>query len=130
MHYMSAGNDRRRFQRLKLNLDLVYKVETPIILRIRLGDKEIEATTLDISEGGMAFLTDYDIPVLSGLALKFTLFKLARSGEINFYRPMQIEGEVRSNNLSENKEYRLGICFVKKDAAVKDEISNFVKSAN
>ena len=130
MYNMSRCNDRRRFQRLNLDLNVVYKVEMPIILRIKLGDKEIEATTLNISTGGMAFLTSYDIPLWSRLCLKFTLLKINCQGEVNFYQPMEVSGEVRSNNLSENREHRLGVCFVRRDTEIKDEISNFVKSTN
>lgn len=130
MYYMARCNDRRRFQRLNLNLSMGYKVDIPLNLRIRLGDEEIPATTLNISEAGMAFLTSYDIPVWSRILIRFSLFKVNQDGQVNFYKPLQVTAEVRSNIVSENKEYRLGVCFVRKDIEIKDEIRDFVKTAS
>jgi c-di-GMP-binding flagellar brake protein YcgR len=130
MYYLNDYNDRRRFQRLNLNLNVFYKVDQPVYVKLWVGDREIEATTLNLSEGGMAFLTAYDIPLASLLLIKFSLFKINRQGEVDFSKPVEITAEVRSNNSWENKEYRLGVCFIRKDEEVKTEISDFVKSAS
>ena len=130
MYYLNDYNDRRRFQRLNLNLNVFYKVDQPVYVKLWIGDQEIEATTLNLSEGGMAFLTAYDIPLASLLLIKFSLFKINRKGEVDFSKPVEITGEVRSNNSWESREYRLGVCFIRKDEEVKTKISDFVKSAS
>lgn len=122
-----SGNDRRRFQRLRMNLTVVYRVNQPLTVRMLIGDEEIEATTLDLSEGGMALLTKFDIPRGTSLFIKFTLFKVDKAGKVNFYGPMLISGEVRSNVISENDEHRLGICFVNMDEQDRQEMNSFFK---
>lgn len=120
--------DRRRFQRLSINLSVFYRIDSPLYMRFIFGDKEIEATTVDISKGGMAFLTKCNIPVWSVLVIKLILFRMDRQGLVSFNDPVEVIGEVKSCVPSENKEYRLGICFrqVRKD--YESEIAQFVQS--
>jgi c-di-GMP-binding flagellar brake protein YcgR len=108
-----------------MNLSVVYRVNQPTTVRMIIGDKEVEATTLDISEGGMALLTDFNIPVGTSLFIKFILFKVGSDGKVNFYGPVVTGGEVRSNMLSE-KKYRLGISFSEIDPTDKTEMVNFL----
>jgi hypothetical protein len=67
---------------------------------------------LDVSQGGMAMVTNYDIPVATVLSMRFTLLKVDKE-IINFSGPLQVTGEVRSNIPAEKDEHRLGICFTK-----------------
>lgn len=124
-----AYYDRRRFQRLRVNLSVFYKVESPEYVRSLTQDSEIEATTLDISKGGMSFLTKYDIPVWSMLSIKVYLFKTDNEGIVSFSDPIEISAEVRSSISVADGEYRLGVCF--KDIAIKDrvEINGFIVSS-
>ncbi len=121
------GPERRSFSRLRLRLAVVYQVNKPLTLRMQIGDKEILATALDLSEGGVAISTNFDIPAQTNLLIKFTLFKVDPNGHVNFYGPMEIIGEVRSNVLAEDQMRRLGICFTNIDDKDKKEIINFVK---
>ncbi|MDD2702422.1 MAG: PilZ domain-containing protein [Candidatus Omnitrophica bacterium] len=125
MYRSYSGNDRRRFQRWRMNLSVIYRVDQPVTVRLMIGDKEVEATTLDLSEGGMALLTDYNIPVGTSLFIKFTLFKVNSDGKVNFYGPIMIGGEVRSN-IPSDKKYRLGICFSQMDPQDKTEMAGFL----
>lgn len=122
-----SGHERRKFSRLRLRLAVVYQVNKPLTLRMQVGDKEILATALDLSEGGMAISTTYDIPQATELLIKFTLFKVDTGGHVNFYGPMEIIGEVRSNITGDDGIHRLGICFRNIDEKDKKEISDFVK---
>ena len=130
MNYNYSGNDRRRYQRLRLNLSVNYRVDGPWQVRVKFGDQEIEATTLNLSEGGMAILTSYDIPVVSALLLKFSLFKINKEGQVSFYNPVEINGQVRSNTTCENNQYRLGLCFVRTESEQNCRIGAFVKLAS
>jgi c-di-GMP-binding flagellar brake protein YcgR len=125
MYGSYTGNDRRRFQRLRMNLSVIYRVDQPVTVRMMIGEKEIEATTMDLSEGGMGLLTEYNIPVRTSLFIKFSLFKVNSDGKVNFYGPVVIGGDVRSNVLSE-KKYRLGICFSRIDPQDKTEMKSFL----
>ena len=124
---LSEG-DRRRFQRLDLSINVLYRVDQPLEVRMKIGDKEIEATTINLSKGGMAFLTDYDIPVWSSLLIKFTLSRMDKEGKVSLYGPMEISGEVRSSIPLENKVRRLGICFIRIERKDSQEIINFLEA--
>ena len=128
MYRKYSGYDRRRFQRLDLNVILLYRVNEPIFVRMQVGDKDIEATMVNLSEGGMGFLTNYNLPVMTELFIRFTLSKMNKEGQITFHGPMRIIGEVRSNIQQEQNEYRLGVSFTKIKLEDKAEIINFIKT--
>jgi hypothetical protein len=130
MDFNCSDFDRRRFQRLKLNLSVNYRVDEPWYVRLKFKDQEIEATALNLSEGGLAILTNYDIPVTSLLSLKFSLFKLDKTGEVCFYNPVEISGQVRSNMVCEKNQFRLGLCFVRQESSISGRIGAFVKLAS
>lgn len=129
MYRKYSGQDRRKYQRLDLNIILIYRVNEPIFVRMQVGDREIEATMINLSEGGMGFLNDYNIPLGTELFIKFTLSKMDKEGHITFHGPMQIIAEVRSNVAQEKGEYRLGVCFTKIKLQDKGGITDFVKTA-
>jgi len=128
MYHKYSGYDRRKYQRLDLNIVLLYRVNEPVTLRLQVGDKEVEATMLNLSEGGMGFITRYNIPLEAELFIRFTLTKMDKEGKITFHGPMKIVGKVRSNTLLERGEYRLGICFTKIALQDKQEIVSFIKT--
>ena len=111
MYNSNWGTDRRRFQRLGVNLSVAYEVYSPEHIRQMLGDKEVEAAALDLGGGGMAVLTKHNIPVRSTLLIKFHFFKSDPNGLVSFSEPIDIVGEVRSAIAYPRSEYRLGIAF-------------------
>jgi len=111
MYNRHWGGDRRRFQRLKVNLSVVYEVYEPQYLRSILAGQEVEATALDLGSGGISILTKYNVPVWSKLLLKFLFFKTDKEGGVAFSEPVDIMGEVRSAIAYPKSEYRLGIAF-------------------
>jgi hypothetical protein len=129
MHINHPGEDRRRYKRYKLTLNAFYRIDTPIYVRMWFGDQEFEASTLDISEGGIALLTNLDIPVSSTLIIKLTLFRLDREGKVIYFNPGELPGEVRAKSSPDSKHFRLSICFVRTNNVVFSEISRFISSS-
>lgn len=127
MHGEYPDNERRKFQRLKVQITIIYQVNRPLYVRVLIGNKEIEAITLDLSEGGMALLTDYDIPVASALSMEFMIYEVDKRNNFRFYKSIKVIGEVASNILLEDNKRRLGICFTLIDEVTKSEIKNFVE---
>jgi len=126
-YYVSKCNDRRKYQRLNLNINVVYRVDSPMYARVTFGTKEIEATTLNIGEGGIAIMTEQDIPLWTILSMKFRLIRMDREGKVNYSEPVEMAGEVRSNNIFEDRNHhRLGISFVHKDTTIRNRIGDFV----
>ena len=130
MYNRHWSSDRRRFQRLKVNLAVAYEVYQPLYLRSILAGQEIKAAALDLGGGGMAILTNYNIPVLSTLLIKFLFFKTDKEGRVSFSEPVDIAGEVRSVIPYPNNEYRLGIAFKGIGQNEENHIVHFAESAN
>ena len=122
-----SGPERRRHKRIKMSAILIYRVNQPWKLIMFIGDREINALMADLSEAGMAILTDYDIPVLAILSIKFTLINTYAYDDNNRVHAMEMKGEVRNNVLLETKEYRIGINFTQISEQNKRAIADFVK---
>ena len=123
---MDKGKENRRHSRLRVNLSVVYRIDRPAKVRLTIGNKEIRATMLDLSEGGISFLTDHDLPRNSLLQIKFTLFTLEKD-DVSFYGPIAITGEVRYNMPLSGSEYRIGILFRQLEEEDRKEIISFIK---
>lgn len=122
-----AGSDRRRTKRVRVSLSVIYRINEPLTVRLLTANREIKATILDLSESGMAILTDYDIPEKTELLMRFTLFKVEKD-DVSFYGPVEITGEVRYS-ARQNGECRLGINFIKIEEEDRKEIANFASTA-
>ncbi len=122
-----SEQEKRKAQRLKISITIVYHINKPSHVRVLVGEDEVEATTSDLSEGGMSILTSYDIPVLSILTIEFMIYQVNELDKFRFYKSIKVTGEVRSNVPSENNFYRVGIIFKTIEAEDKLELANFVK---
>lgn len=122
-----SGSEKRKSRRLKAGFTLIYQVNKPptVVMNVGYG-REIEGLMLDLSEGGMAILTNYDIPKSTVLSIKFTLINRALKGDNRIIK-INMGGIVCNNVLSENEEHRLGIQF--SDISEKDRkaITDFIK---
>ena len=124
-----SGSDRRRFQRLDVDITVLYRVDLPLSVRMLIGNQEIEAIMLNLSVGGIALVTKYNIPCATLLLMKFTLTSVNREGKVSLYGPIEVKGEVRSSAKWENSTYRLGISFSDIDHQNKFQIARFVQMA-
>ncbi len=121
-----SEEERRKSQRLRINITIVYRINKPSHVRVLIGDDEVETTTQDLSEGGMSILTVYDIPISTILTVEFMIYQVNELDRFRFYKSIKVTGEVRSNVPSENNLRRIGIIFTKIEAENKIELSNFV----
>ena len=121
-------DDKRKFKRIGVSFIVLYKVDSPLSVRILVGDKEINAIALDLSELGMAILTDYEIPALTRVNVKFRILNEDAIRSENRCRSMDIEGEVRYNLFIEAKKvFRIGIRFIGISADARQFIADFVR---
>lgn len=128
MHSAYVGPERRRAKRVNATFIVVYKVGSPLQVRIVVGNKDINAIMLNLSEAGMAILTNYNLPVSTALLMKFILINENAVLDEERVRPMQIAGEVRYSIPGERDERRLGICFTQISDADRSTIVNFMRN--
>ncbi|MGE5307992.1 MAG: PilZ domain-containing protein [Deltaproteobacteria bacterium] len=107
----NGSEDRRRNKRMRLNCTVIYRLNEPVSTKFIMSGKDIQAEMVDISQHGMAVITDYDIPVSTRLSMRFTVLKVDKE-IVNFSGPVEISGEVKSNTRQDG-HHRLGIFFTK-----------------
>lgn len=107
-----CGQERRASKRVRMNCTVIYRADQPMDARFSVHGQDIHAKMLDISQKGMAMITDHDLPVFTVLSMRFTLLKVNEE-LVKFSGPMEITGEVRSNTSLTDCQYRLGINFTK-----------------
>ena len=126
MPLVRTDSERRKHRRLSVNFIVIYRVHQPFEVVMVVGNREISAMMVDLSEGGMALVTEYDIPAETRLLLHFTL--------INPYgvtadraKTMEIDGSVRYNIALGKHEHRLGVCFQDVPSDDAQSIASFVR---
>lgn len=123
------GKEKRQSKRIRVRFIAEYQVDRPIEVRMRIGmGKEVTALMLDMSEGGMALLTEYDLPTGSILALNFTIINQVIEDQDRVIK-ITAKGEVRYNMAAGKNEHRLGICFTSISEKDKATVSNFIRAA-
>ena len=123
-----SSHERRRHKRFKIHLDVLFRIDKPPFARISLGEKEIESIALDLSEGGIAILSEHDIPVLSLLSIDLRLDRPSRKAKAKSFDLIKIEGRVQYNLLTEDGKHRLGIIFLDIGKEDTEKIAAFVKT--
>jgi hypothetical protein len=95
-----------------MNCTVIYRTNEPASARFMVKGQDIEAKMVDISQGGMAMVTNCDIPVETRLSMRFTMLKV-ESEVVNFTGPVEVNGQVRSNVAIPQEGHRLGINFTR-----------------
>lgn len=122
------GPERRKFKRVKVNFTLIYRAGLPLSTRIAIdGNNAIDALMLDLSQEGMAFLTNSNISIGTQVMLRFTLidFSVNNDERVN---NMDMTAKVVSNAKVSAGEYRLGIQFTQISNEDENVIAEFVKN--
>lgn len=122
-----SGAERRKFERLKVDLSLIYRINKPWYVRVLIGGNEVEASALDLSEGGIAINTNYNIPVSTVLFIKIMVYKVVGENNFHYYKTLEVEGQVRSSNPLGNGKFRTGILFTRIKDEDRQELIGFAK---
>ncbi len=122
------GPERRKFKRVNVNFTLIYRVGASLSAQIAIeGNTDIDALMLDLSQVGLAFLTNYSIPQETNIMLKFTLINFSSNIEGSTVK-LDVVGKVVSNIKIKEREYRIGINFIQITQEDKDAIAEFVRN--
>lgn len=125
-----SGSERRKAERVRVNITVAYQIEKPISIRMLIGEEEVEATIVDISEGGLAILTKHDLPIDTLLVVEFMLIRSEKETSFKYYESVKIKGEVKSSIVLAEDKYRLGVAFKGLSEEGKSKIAAFVKKGN
>lgn len=121
--------EKRQFKRVNISFTVMYKINSPLTVDMMVEGERKAAMALDISEGGMGVLINYDIPKSTIVTLKFAIVNLTASTIEDQYKSMELEGEVRySLYVKEKYAYRVGIRFINISDNERKFIAKFVKA--
>jgi c-di-GMP-binding flagellar brake protein YcgR len=129
MYSRKWGQDRRRFQRLNLNLVVWYKLSKAPQVPAELGTAEREAVTVDISPFGMAFMSSFNIPIFTDLALKFIIFSSQGGVYDRLAIPLEVNAKVRSCSPAEKGEFRIGVSFTDIQLEQQQKLMKFARES-
>lgn len=130
MNNQYSGIEKRKFKRVPVNFILSYKVNSPLEIRIRTKDREVEAVAADISEGGMGVYTDYEIIPASILTEKFLMINDKAVSSFDRSRQILVRGEVRYNVfVDEKRAFRFGLQFIGLSAEDRHFLFEFVSAS-
>ena len=120
--------ERRRHKRVRVDVDLFYKVDRPPEIRMKIGDQSKRTGMVNVSEGGIGYVSDSDIPVLTELDITFHLiFKDGHSQEI------RAQGQVRYcyplPEFERYPVYRIGAEFSSIDEKNRSRIIDYIRSS-
>lgn len=122
------GPERRKFKRVKVNFTLTYRAGAPLSTRITIdGNNAVDALMLDLSQEGMAFLTNSNIPMGTPVMLRWTLIDFSVNNDERV-KNMDMTAKVVSNAKVSAGEYRLGIQFTQISSEDENVIAEFVKN--
>lgn len=126
MYNRNWGQDRRRFQRLNLNLVVWFKALYP---QQTAAVTEKEAVTLDLSPFGMAFMCNSNISLYSDLALKFIIFSSQDSSYSHLVIPIEVRARVKTCVPYENGRYRVGVSFQNIQLETQQKLARFIRES-
>ncbi len=119
--------NRRKVLRQGAAFTLHYGIEKPYSLRAKLGLKDdLEALMLDLSETGMALVTNLELPRGAQLQIKFNFINLFLYDQERTRR-MELGAKVISHTELDNGDYRIGVLFNKISPQDKAAIRDFIK---
>jgi c-di-GMP-binding flagellar brake protein YcgR len=120
----NQDQNKRAFPRVPLSVDLYLRVNKPPEVRVKIKDQTKIGHSVDISETGISFLLDTEIPKSSEVEISFNLisakgerFVIAAAGEVRYCFPR-----------SPGKSYRIGVVFINLKDNEKLLIADYVKS--
>jgi hypothetical protein len=121
-----GGEEKRQFKRVPVSLDMLYMVKLPISVRMFTGGQERPAIAQDISEGGLALSTNFEIPVDALLLLKFAITNDAVMSSEERTHNFELDAQVCYCRPLENGSWRLGVSFVNIVTSERLFISNYI----
>ncbi|MDP8233934.1 MAG: PilZ domain-containing protein [Candidatus Saelkia tenebricola] len=124
MDKLRSDIERRRHKRVKVQFSALFKIQTPQGVRTPIKENEIITQVVDLSESGMAILTDYDISPQSVFSSRFTLVN-SDADYSDRYKLIEAEGEVCYNVACKDDTYRLGVCFTSISDVSRTAIADF-----
>jgi len=115
--------EKRRFPRVALDVVLFFRVDKPPEVRLKIGKETLVGHAVDISEVGISFLVDAEIPKGTEIEISFNLMIQKGKGERVSARGVVVYSFPRFPK----KTYRIGVLFLNLDEGDRKLITEYVR---
>ncbi|HNW40022.1 MAG TPA: PilZ domain-containing protein [Candidatus Omnitrophota bacterium] len=122
------SQEKRQHKRVPVAFAMLYMVKLPIAVRLYMGGRERSAVAQDIGEGGLALLTNFEIPVDSLLLVKFTITNEAIMNKQERTQSFELDAQVCYCRPGEDGSYRLGVSFINIVPTERLFIANYIRT--
>jgi len=119
----SRPSDKRQFPRVALDVVLFFRVDRPPEVKLKIGSVTRTGHAVDISEVGISFLVDAEIPKATEIEISFGLMsqkgksdRITAKGAVVYCFPR-----------SPKKTYRVGVLFTDITGFDKKRIEEYIK---
>jgi hypothetical protein len=113
---------------VRVDIDLYYKVEKPAEIRMTMGDHKRRTGMVNVGEGGISYVSDSEVPVLTELDIVFNLVakgkpdhQVCATGQVRYCYPLP--------KFERYPVYRIGVEFLKIDPDERHLIAEYAKDA-
>ncbi|MFA5089922.1 MAG: PilZ domain-containing protein [Candidatus Omnitrophota bacterium] len=120
--------DSRRFQRLALNATVKFRQYLDYRNGTYSQQEPIEATAIDVSEGGMGIQAGISLPQNAFLRIWISLTGINNTGEVIFYGPIEALAKVRWAIPWQEKTFRFGISFLEMKEEDRQMLKGFINN--
>ncbi len=115
--------EKRKYRRVPVCFHLRYSPEGARETEVSVGEEERQASIVNISEGGLAILTDRAVPEMTKLDLRFDLSRQDKT-----VSSISAVGQVCHNlPLLDRSRFHVGIEFIMIKDADRERIAQFVR---
>jgi len=127
MESQYKGPERRKSPRTRTNFPVLYDIDPKLKVRLTIKRKILNAIAKNISEGGMAILTNIDLPVDASVHVNLTLCNMKEADLSKRVRRIKVGCRTRYSSSVPDGAYIVGLQFL--DLSGKDRrfIANYIK---
>ncbi len=115
--------EKRKFPRVALDVTLFFRVDKPPEVRLKIGTQTRTGHAVDISEVGVSFLVDAEIPKGTEIEISFSLMIQKGKSERVAARGLVVYSFPRLPK----KTYRIGVLFTDIEDAERQLITEYVR---
>ncbi|MFA5355976.1 MAG: PilZ domain-containing protein [Candidatus Omnitrophota bacterium] len=127
MDKLYQDTEKRQTERIDVNFVVIYNVNSPLSVRMMVGNQEVVAIAVNLSEGGIAISTNYELPVSTLVKIRFILLNEKSPVISERMKSIEVTGDVRHSFLNQKNVYQIGISFIDLADSERQFIAGFIK---
>lgn len=121
------GPERRESARVKTDFPILYEVDPRSRVLLIINRTLFDAIAKNISEGGIAILTNVDLPVDASVNVNLTLYNIKEADLWKRIKRIKVDCRTRYSSPTPDGAYMVGLQFLNLSEEDRRFIANYVK---